>query len=615
MKRAVAAALVSLCFANGNVHSEPRHGLSAFGELKYASDFRHFDYANPDAPKGGRIVTQGSIVATHKGVGIAPSITFDTLNPFILKGIPPQQIYLLFDSLMERAGDEPDAVYGLVAKTANLAEDGMSVRFNLRPQASFADGSALTADDVVATFDLLKKHGHERYKILLRDVIACRKTGAHEVRYQFRGKSVRDLPMLVAGLPILSKAYYASNDFSSTTLKAPLGSGPYRVKDFKQGSFVSYERRDDYWAKDLPVNRGRYNFGEIKLLFFRDRTAELEALKAGALDLREEFTSKSWKTEYNFQAVLDGRVKTVSLVDNLPSGAQGFFINLRRKKFADIRTRQALDLAFDFEWSNKNLFYNLYKRTGSVFENSSLKANGLPGDAELALLEPYRAALGDVVFGTPYIPPVTNGSGQDRAKLRQATQLLEVAGWKLDGTRRVNDQGQLFAIEFLTFSPTFERIIMPYIRNLRLLGIEANLRLVEAAQYQERVKQFDFDIVSQRFSLNLTPGDSLASLYGSAAANVEGSYNLSGLANPAIDGLIEKISETRSRKELTTAARALDRVLRAQHFWVPHWYKGSYSIAHWNMFGFPDKKPAYVRGILDTWWIDAGKADNLQKGP
>ncbi|MGI9462819.1 MAG: extracellular solute-binding protein, partial [Aestuariivirgaceae bacterium] len=442
----------------------PRHGLSAFGDLKYGPDFQHFDYVNPDAPKGGRIVT----------LGTAGIITFDSLNGYILKGDAAQQLALLFDTLMVRANDEPDAVYGLVAETADLADDRMSVTFTLRPEARFADGSPLTAADVTNSFQLLKDKGHPSFKISLRDVESATAIDAGTVRYQFKGKNVRDLPMTVATLPIFSKAYYddPAHDFAKTTLEPPLGSGPYKIKDFKQGSFITYERREDYWAKDLPVNRGRYNFGEIKLLYFRDRTAELEALKAGLLDLREEFTSKHWATEYDLPAVKEGRLIKADLPDETTSGAQGFFLNMRRAKFADPRTRQALGLAFDFQWSNDNLFFGLYRRTGSFFENSSLRAAGTPGKGEIALLEPLRADLPDAAFAEAIEPPVSNGSGQDRQLLRQANQLLQAAGWKRDGTRLVSASGEVLTVEILIFSPSFERIIAPYVRNLKLLGID-----------------------------------------------------------------------------------------------------------------------------------------------
>jgi len=590
-----------LAAASGVAADEARHGLSAFGELKYGPDFQHFDYVNPNAPKGGRLA--------H--IGPAATITFDSFNPFILRGDAAQGLELLFDSLMVRAMDEPDAVYGLVAKTAKLAPDRRSVTFQMRPEAKFSDGSPLTAEDVVFTFETLKTKGHPHYRILLRDVVRAEALGPHEVRFVFQGENLRDLPLTVATLPILSKAYYATREFDQTTLEPPLGSGPYRISDFKQGSYTTFKRREDYWAKDLPVNRGRYNFDEIRYEYFRDRTAALESLKAGAYDLREEFTAKDWATSYDIPQVKDGRIVLLTLPDESPSGAQGFFLNNRRAKFSDRRVRKALDYAFDFEWTNANLFYSLYTRTASYFENSEMKATGKPSPEELALLEPYRDQLPPEVFDEPYVPPVSDGSGSDRRLLRTAAKLLEEAGWELKGNQRVNKNGEVLSIEFLVYEPTFERVIAPYIKNLKSLGIDAYIRRVDPAQFERRVKAFDFDIITQRFSMRLTPGAELLNFFGSEAADTEGSFNRAGIKNPVVDALAQKALEARTREELVTAIRALDRVLRAGHYWVPQWYKASHHIAYWNKFGRPETKPKYDRGIVDTWWYDAEKASKL----
>lgn len=588
----------------GTVQAEPRHGLSAFGDLKYPAGFEHFEYVNVDAPKGGRIVTLGTSGLT----------TFDSLNGFILKGDAAQRLDLLFDTLMVRAYDEPDAMYGLVASSADVAPDRMSVTFSLRPQARFSDGSAVTSADVVRSFELLKESGHPSFQIALRAVESAEALGPDKVQYRFTGNNVRDLPMLVASLPVLSAAYYADNDFTRTTLDAPLGSGPYRVKDLKQGNFISYERRDDYWARDLPVNRGRYNFDEIKLLYFRDRTTELEAIKAGELDLREDFTSKHWATEYEIDAVKEGRLIKQVLPDETASGAQGFFLNMRRDKFADPRTREALGLAFDFEWSNTNLFFGQYRRTASFFENSDFKANGKPSADELALLDPLKAELPAIAFGPAVVPPVSDGSGQDRKLLRRANQLLSAAGWKRNGQQLVNAAGEPLTVEFLIFSPTMERIISPYVRNLKLLGVDASIRQVEAAQFQERVKSFDFDITVRRFTMSDTPGVELEAIFASRNADTRGSMNLAGLKSAAVDKLVDKVIQAPDREQLQTAVRALDRALRAQYLWVPHWYKGAHNVAHWDIFGWPAVKPRFNRGILDTWWIDEQKAASLKRG-
>jgi microcin C transport system substrate-binding protein len=579
-----------------------KHGLSAFGELKYSAGFKHFDYVNPGAPKGGRLAT----------IGTSSRTSFDSFNNFILKGDPAQGLELVYDSLMTRALDEPDAVYGLVAQAAELAPDRMSVTFRLRPEAKFADGTALTAADVAFTFVTLKEKGHPLYRVTLKDVTGVEAVDAHTVRYTFTGAQTRDLPLVVSGLPILSKAYYATREFDQTTLDPPLGSGPYKVGEHKQGAFVSYQRRVDYWAKELPVNVGRFNFDELRYEYYRDRTAGLESFKAGAFDLREEFTSRDWATAYDFPAARDGRVQLLTLPDENPSGAQGFFLNTRRTKLADPRVRKALDYAFDYEWTNKNIFYGLYARTASFFENSEMKATGKPTPAELALLEPFRAQLPKEVFDEPYASPVSDGSGQDRRMLREAGRLLGEAGWEVKDGKRVNAKSEALDLEFLIVDPVTERILTPYVKNLQALGVQSSIRRIDPAQYERRVKSFDFDVVTQRYSLRLTPGVELRSFWGSEAAKTDGSYNLAGISHPAIDALIAKITEAKSRAELNTATKALDRVLRAGHYWVPHWYKAAHHVAHWDKFGRPAVKPRYERGIVHTWWYDAQKAAKLK---
>lgn len=581
---------------------EFRHGLSTFGDLKYPADFKHFDYVNPDAPKGGRFATYGG-----------PPNTFDSFNPFILKGDSASGLSLLFDTLMERSGDEPDAMYGLVAKDVSLAKDGKSITFRLRPEAKFSDGSAITAEDVVFSFDILKAKGHPSYRIMMRDVTKAEALDPHTVRFVFTGDLVRDLPSTVAGLPVLSKAYYSKHEFDQTTLEAPLGSGPYLIADFRPGAQITYKRRDDYWAKDLPINRGVNNFDEIRFEYYRDRTPALEGFKSGNYDFREEFTARDWVTNYNFPAVKEGRVKLLTLDDANPSGAQGFFFNTRRAKFADPRVRKALDYAFDFEFANKNLFYGLYKRTNSYFENSDMKAEGKPTPAELALLEPFRDKLPKAVFEEPYTSPVSDGSGMDRKLLREAVKLLDEAGCKLKDRVRVCPSGETLEIEFLINEESFERIIAPYIKNLQALGVGASIRRVDSAQYQRRVKAFDFDVVTSRFVMRLTPGIELRNYWGSENANVEGSVNLAGIKDPVIDALINKVVEAKSRDELVAATRAIDRVLRAGNYWVPQWYKAAHNIAYWDKFSFPATKPKYGRGAPDTWWYDKEKAAKLSQ--
>jgi len=580
-----------------------RHGLSAFGNLKYPADFKAFDYVNPNAPVGGSLSM----------IGTAGRITFNSFNPFIIKGDPAQGMMLLFDSLMTRAYDEPDAVYGLVAHSAKLAPDRSGVTFYMRPEARFADGSPVTAEDVVFSYKTLKRDGRPIYASQLRDVDKAEAVDDHTVRFTFTGPQKRRLPLILAALPILSKAFYSKQPFTESTLKPPLGSGPYEIADYKQGRFVTLKRREDYWGWDLPVNRGRYNFGELRYEYFRDRTAELEALKAGAFDLREEFTSKSWATKYDISQVRSGKIKLLELPDDRLSGAQGFFINTRRDKFSDPRVRLALDYAFDFEWTNKRIFFSFYERTVSYFENSDLKATGKPSAAELELLSSYRDQLPDSVFGEAYVPPKTDGSGRTRAQLRKASKLLRDAGWIVRDGKRLNaETGKPLEIEFLIFASGFKRVINPYIRKLEVLGIDARIRQVDPSQFEERMKSFEFDITVQRYVFNQTPGPELRNYFGSAFADIKGSFNLAGISSSVVDGLIEKVLDANSRASMRTAARALDRVLRAGHYWVPQWHKAAHHIAFWNKFSWPDTKPPYDRGVIETWWYDKEKAARLE---
>ena len=612
----LSAGLVILGLLASPTHAaEKTHGLSAFGTLKYPADFKHFDYVNPDAPKGGRLAT----------IGPAAIQTFNSFNPFVVRDDAAQGLVslvfegvgpALFDTLMTRAFDEPDAVYGLLAHSAELADDKRSVTFYMRPEAKFRDGSPVTAEDVVFTFEKLRDpaKAHPVFATPLQDVAKAEAIDAHTVRFTFSGDNLRDLPVIVAsGLPIVSKRYYETVDFYKPSLEPPMGSGPYEVGPYKPGSFIAYKRRADYWAADLPVNRGRFNFDEVRYEYFRDRTAGLEAFKAGNYDLREEFTSKTWATEYDIPQVREGRIKLATLPDDRPSGAQGWFINTRRAKFSDPRVRQALDYAFDFEWCNKNLFYGLYRRTHSYFANSDLEAEGPPSEAELKLLEPFRSKLPPEAFGEPYSPPVSDGSGRDRRLLGTASKLLTEAGWKANSAGvRVNDKGETLTLELLMEDPQVEKIFGFYVEKLRSIGIQASIRNIDAAQYQVRLKDFDFDLDMSRFSLDLTPGPEMNNFWSSQAAQTKGSYNLSGIADPVVDALIDHVLQAKSRDELRTAARALDRVLRAGHYWVPQWYKGVHNLAFWDRFSWPATKAKYARGVIDTWWWDGEKAAKLK---
>jgi len=598
-------ALAASLLPGGMAHAgEKRHGMSIFGELKYAPGFSHFDYVNPKAPKGGTFSQVGPTAAFN-----ASFYTFDSLNGYILRGAAPQGLDLIFDTLMVRAYDEPDAVYGLVAESVEASDDGNSLTFHLRDGAYFHDGTPLTAEDVVFSILLLKEKGHPLISQNLRELADVQAHGARVVEITFTGNQTRDLPLFIAAvLPIFSKRYYTENEFGAS-LTPPLGSGPYRIGSFRAGRFINYERVTDYWARDLNVNVGQWNFDRIRFDYYRDRTAQFEAFASGQYLFREEFTSKTWATEYNFPAIRDGRVKLAELPDETPSGAQGWFLNMRRAKFQDRRVREALTLAFDFEWTNANIFYGLYKRTESYFENSPMKAAGVPSAEELAQLEPWRDTLPEDVFGEVVSPPVSDGSGQDRRLLRRAAALLDEAGWTVQDGKRRNAAGDTLSLEFLDNDPMVERLTAPLVKNLRLLGIDATIRLVDSSQYQQRRDNYDFDVMIQRYSLSLTPGIEIRAYWTSDFAGVPGGRNLSGIADPAVDALVEKVIAAKTREEQIIAARALDRVLRAGHYWIPQWHKNVHHIAFWDKFAWPETKPKYHRGVMATWWCNGDETD------
>jgi microcin C transport system substrate-binding protein len=584
-----------------------RHGMSIFGELKYPRDFPQFEYVNPNAPKGG-VLSQSPASGSTYNVNL---LSFDSFNGFILKGDTPPGLHFTFDTLMVRAYDEPDALYGLVASSVETLDKGNRLIFELR-DARFHDGTPLTAEDAAFSFMLLKKSGHPIIAQYLSAMSSAKALDARHLEIRFTGKQTRDLPQFIAGdLPILSKAYYSKVDFTRTSLTPPLGSGPYRVGPFKQGSFVTYERMKNYWARDLNVNKGQWNFDKLRYVFYRDRIPSFEAFSAGQYLLREEFTSKVWATQYNFPAVKDGRVKLLTLPDETPSGTQGWFINTRRPHLTDVRVREALGLAFDFDWTNKNHFYGLYKRTASFFENSPMRAEGSPSAEEIAILAPFKDQLSPRVFGPVVTPPKSDGTGQDRRLLRQAMALLDQAGWKIvDGARR-NAKGEVLSIEFLNDEPQFERIESPFLKNLKLLGIDAKPRMVDSAQYQDRLKNYDFDILIKRYSIGLTPGLEMRAFWNSGFGKSAGSHNVSGINDPVVDALIEKAISAPSREALIATTRALDRVLRAGFYWIPQWYKASHGIAYWDVFGRPAKGPRYDRGIERGWWFDSARASKL----
>jgi microcin C transport system substrate-binding protein len=585
-----------------------RHGISAFGDLKYPADFPHFAYVDPNAPKGGNFSQIGPGRQFNQSFQ-----TFNSLNSYILRGDAAQGMEWTFASLMARSGDEPDAMYGLAAQSVRVSDDGLSYQFTLRPQAKFHDGTPLAAHDVVFSLETLKEKGHPIITQLLRDFKGAEAVDSATVVVGFAEKRGRDVPLFVAGLPIFSRAYYSKQPFDQSTLDVPLGSGPYRVGKFEPGRFIEYDRVKDWWGAELPVARGQNNFDVLRYEYYRDRDVGFEGFTAKSYLFREEFTSRTWATRYDFPAVRDGRVKRDILPDDTPSGAQGWFINTRRAKFKDRALREALIDAFDFEWTNKTLMYGSYQRTHSMFQNSHMMAKGVPGPDEIALLEPFRGKVPDEVFGEPYVPPVTDGSGQDRAWLRHGSQLLSNAGFAIKNGKRVSPAGEPITFEFLIDEPTFQPHHMPYIKNLATLGIDATLRVVDPVQYRARVDDFDFDITVERFNFSETPGDSLRTYFSSQAAKTKGTQNLAGISDPVVDALIDIIIAAKSRPELVTAARALDRVIRAGRYWIPHWYKASYWLAYWDVFSHPPRKPRYSRGAPETWWYDRDKAAKLDR--
>ncbi len=587
---------------------EELHGLSVFGDLKYPADFTHFDYVNPSAPRTGSLSYLPGYWFNNQNTQ-----TFNTLNGYVLKGDAPPRVEFCFDSLMVRAWDEPDAVYGLVAKTVQVSEDGNIYVFTLRPEARFHDGSPLTADDVAWSIETLIKDGHPSISLPLKPLSGVKALSPERLEITFDGTQSRQLPMTVAALPIFSKAYYADRDFTESTLDPPLSSGPYTFGRFSPGKFVEYERVDDYWARDLPVAKGQNNFQTLRIEFFRERQTAFEAFKKGVIQFRQEFTSKTWATAYDFPAVLDGRVKKELIPQEKRPLMQGWHINTRRKKFADPRTREAIGLCFDFEWTNKNLFFDTYERLSSYFEQSDLKANGKPSAQEVAILEPFRDQVPPEVFDEAYVPPVSDGSGADRKLLRRATQLLREAGWQRQGTRLVNAEGEPLTVEFLIRAQVFEAVLGKYTQNLKAVGIDASIRLVDPPQFQVRTNDYEFDIVGTALGLLPTPLEGLDTTFGSEGANTPGSRNYPGIADPVVDALIETISQSKSREEMTAACRALDRVLRSHHYWVPNWYIPSHRVAVWDKFGRPDVKPDYWFPFETTWWEDKDKAARLQK--
>ncbi len=568
----------------------PQHALTLYDEPpKYPANFKHVDYVNPDAPKGGTF--------RESAMG-----SFDSLNPFISKGVPADNITLLYDTLAQQGLDEPITEYGLIAGKIEKAPDNSWVRFYLRPEARFHDGHPVRAEDVVFTFETLIKQGSPIYRTYYADVAEVVAEDPLRVLFKFKHTSNRELPLILGQLPVLPKHWWAGRDFAKSSLEIPLGSGPYKVAEVKPGRSIRYERVKDYWGKDLPVNKGLYNFDYRISDYYRDNTVALEALKAGQFDYWQETTAKNWANAYNVPAVAEGRLIKEELPNGNPTGMQGFVFNIRKPMFQDVRVRKAISLLLDFEWTNKQLFSSAYTRTRSYFENSDMAATGLPGPAELAILEPLRGRIPSQAFTEAFAPPKTDASGMIRTQQREAYQLLQEAGWRIVDDKMVDTTGKPVSIEFMLFQTDFERILLPFKRNLADLGIDLVIRRVDVSQYVNRVRSRDFDMMVGSFPQSSSPGNEQREFWQSSSADNPGSRNYIGLKDPAIDELVEQLINADSRNSLVAHAKALDRVLQFGYYVIPNWHIKTYRVAYWNHLGHPKVPPRYDVGI-NTWWI------------
>ena len=570
--------------------------VALHGAPKYPATFTHFDYVNPDAPKGGDL--------HMSSVG-----TFDTVNPYTLKGVAADGANLVFETLMAGSMDEPFSQYGWVAESVTVAPDKTWVSY--KPQAKFQDGAKITPEDVIFSFETLRDKGHPFFRSYYKDVVKAEKIGTDSVRFTFRDATNAELPMIMGQLPVLAKRDWAGKDFAATTLTSLMGSGPYKIESLTQGRTITFARDKNWWGKDLPINKGRYNFDRITYDYYRDTTVSLEAFFAGRYDFRLENIAKNWALSYDTPAVKQGQIKRQEIKNELPAGMQGFVFNTRRPLFQDRRVREALNYAFDFEWSNKNFAYNAYTRTASYFENSELAAKGAPTPEEVKLLEPYRSQLPPEAFTTAFTLPKTDGSGDNRDNLRKAADLLREAGWTMKNGVLTDAQGKPFTFEIIDAEPMFDRWIQPYLRNLERLGIHATFRMVDTSQFQNRLDTFDYDVTISVFSQSLSPGNEQFDTWGSTKADIKGSRNLIGVRDPVVDALLEKLVHADSREELVTICRALDRVLLWQYYVIPHWHIGTYRVAYWDKFGQPDIAPKYGLAMTDTWWVDAAKSDKI----
>ena len=580
------------------------HGISTFGELKYEADFQHLEYVNPNAPKGGEM--------SIWGFG-----SFDSMHPYSTKGRAGRLSSIFFETLLEGTADEPDSAYGLLASSMEYPEDRSEVIFNLRPEARFSDGSPLTADDVVFSYEILRDKGLPSFRAVIEsEVASATALSATRVKFVFKeGVPTRDLPQMVGGLPIFSKKYYLETgaNFENSTLTPAIGSGPYVLETVDVGQNIIYKRNPEYWGRNLAINKGRHNFDRIRVEYFADYNSAFEGFKAGAYYFRNEASSKIWATGYDFPSLQKGWVVKDTPPDGTLATGQSFIFNLRREQFTDIRVRKALGLMFNFEWSNKTLFYGIYERISSFWENSYLKATGLPSDGELAFLNPLKNILPDTVLkAEAELAPTSSKRQLDRTNLRKASALLDDAGWIVgdDGIRR-NKLGKTLTLEILNDSQAFDRVINPFVENLQRLGVDAVHTRIDNAQMTERERNFDFDMVVGNFRTSLTSGSGLKQYFGSESADYS-IFNLSGYSSEAADKLIEDILVAKDRQTLNDATRALDRLLRAEVFWIPQWFKKKHTVAYYDMYRYPDKLPPYDLGTLDFWWFDEAAFDKLK---
>ncbi len=579
----------------------PVHALAMHGAPKYQPGFTHFDYVNPDAPKGGSL-RLGAVGG------------FDSFNPYILRGDPGPADSI--ESLLTPSADEPFTEYGLIAQSIEVPEDRSWVIFTLRPEARWHDGEPITVEDVIFSFETLTTKGQPFYRFYYGSVAKVEKVGDRRVKFSFTEAMNRELPLIIGQMPILPKHYWESRDFEKPTLEPPLGSGPYKVKSFEAGRYILLERVEDYWGKDLPVNVGQENFDEIRYDYFRDESVLRQALKSGAIDFRVENQAKAWAVDYDVPAVRDGRLKMEAIEHERPTGMQGFTFNTRREIFKDPRVRQAITYAFDFEWTNRNLFFGLYTRSESFFSNSELASRGLPQGEELEILERYRGRVPDEVFTSEYHAPSTDGSGWPRGNLKKAFELFAEAGWVVRDMRLVNaETGRPMSFEFLLVQQNFERLVLPFQRNLARLGIDMSIRLVDQSQYINRLNEYDFDMVSGLWPQSDSPGNEQREFWGSDAAKHPGSRNTIGVLDPVVDELIELIIQAPTRESLVARCRALDRVLLWGHYVVPNWHSRADRILYWDKFSRPAVTP--LQGTSTSyWWYDEEKAARLAaRGP